>query len=67
MPVDVGALLDHDAHARPVSIGSFHIVADTPFGGHIRDISLHRLRVHARRVAHIRVTVGICIGAGHII
>ena len=67
MPVDVGALLNDDAHTRLAAIGGLHIIADAALGCHVGDVPLHGLGVNAGGIAHIRVAVGVGVGAGNII
>ena len=67
LPVQVHGFLHENAHARLTLVGHFNIVADATLGGHVRDEPLHGLRVNAGHIAHVRVAVGVCVGAGHII
>ena len=65
--VNIGGLLNDNAHATLTGKGGQDIVADAALSGHIGDKALPGLRIDARCVAHIRVAVGISIDTGDIV
>ena len=65
--VDVGSLLDDHFHARLALVGHLDVIADAPLGGHVGDEAMQGLRVDARGVPHVRVPVGVGVGAGQVV
>ena len=48
-------------------MGHLDVIADAPLGGHVGDEALQGLRVDARGVPHVRVPVGVGVGAGQVV
>ena len=67
MAVDIRRLLNDNAHSGLVPVGQLYIIADAALGSAVSDIALHRLRVNAGRISHIRIAVRVAVGARHIV
>ena len=67
MAVNVGCLLNDDIHPRLVFVRQFNVIANTTLSRAVCDKALHSLRIDARHIAHVRITVRVGICARYIV
>lgn len=60
-PVHIGGVFDEEGMGRGIAHGRLHVVAHAAFESHIGDQTVHVFRIDARRIAGVRVAVGVAV------